>query len=134
MVVPEWKVQIRHADGRLGNNLEVIQMWTDSSVTMGFWMPTEKLTTDENGFVRFPKRTFYAPLLLRGFGYVMARIDFLSHASYGRVSYFSVVGGYDPDVTYRPGYKFDETWVIRPAKEFDYRTIEENELAFPSSK
>lgn len=133
-VVPEWKVQIKHEDGRLGSNMEVTQMWTDSSVAMGFGMSMERLKTDEGGFVTFPKRTFYAPLLVRGFGYLMSYIDFWSHASFGSVSYFSVSGGYTPDITFRSGHTFEETWVIRPAPLLDHRILEENELGFPSSK
>jgi hypothetical protein len=133
-VVPEWTVQIKHADGGFANDVQVIQMWTDSSVAMGLWMPMERLTTDKHGFVTFPKRTFYAPLLLRGFGNLISYVDFWSHASFGCVSHFSVVGGYYPEITYRPGYKFDETWIIRPTPDSDHRRIEENELGSPASK
>ncbi|MBX7053534.1 MAG: hypothetical protein K1X36_01135 [Pyrinomonadaceae bacterium] len=69
-----------------------------------------------------------------GFGYLMAHLDFWSHASFGCVSHFSVVGGYTPDITYRPGYKLDETWVIHRIPDSDDRRLEKNELGLPASK
>jgi hypothetical protein len=122
-VAPEWRVRVLYDDGKPATGKQVYQMWTDSSIAMGSWMPMESLTTDADGFVTFPQRTFYAPLLLRGLGYLVYLVDFWSHASYGRMSYFSVAGGYYPSVTYRPGYELENTWIIRPNSELGDPTL-----------
>ena len=112
-VVSEWRIQIRYADGSAAGRVAVHQMWKDSSTESGLIMHSEGQETDSDGFVVFPERRIFTPLLLRGVGAMLSQVDFWSHGSYGRMAEI-YVDGYHPNLTYRNDGELPSSLVIFP--------------------
>jgi hypothetical protein len=66
ITVPEWRVQFVDVTGKPFASLPVSQTWQNYSVESSAHYADG--TTDREGYVAFPERTLWAPVLFRVFG------------------------------------------------------------------
>ncbi len=82
--VPEWKVTAVDKQGNPLSGIELVEEWRFSNTLP---MSRETRTTDENGEVTFPARTFISPLFFRMVLFIFDWLNYL--AGHG-----SAMGGY----------------------------------------
>ena len=99
-IVPDWKVQVIDENGNVCQNREVTETWAHYSIYIGSGnFQSERRRTNSNGYVEFPERKVWAPLIWRGVGSVIAHVLIIAHGSAG------------PDASiYATGLK-DKAWI-----------------------
>jgi hypothetical protein len=93
VVVPEWPITVVDESGESKPGIEVRQYWNhysfDGSGISGFYGGQETGTSDANGVIVFPERSFRASLFGVAFAYVGTPLRWINpHASSGPHSYF----------------------------------------------
>ena len=83
--IPEWTVKIVDYNGQPVSNIEVTQNWSSTSSES---KSSETKISDNNGFVTFPPRKFFAPFLSRIF------INFIEHINSIVMFHGSQIGGH----------------------------------------
>ncbi|MDQ4120756.1 MAG: hypothetical protein M3209_04845 [Acidobacteriota bacterium] len=89
-VVPEWKVRVVDQNGKPFVGEAVREYWQHYSLESSGHQ--EERLTDENGYVVFPKRTIWSPLLWRIVSTSLAAVSTLAHGSMGIDAWLMVVG------------------------------------------
>jgi hypothetical protein len=109
-VVPEWKVRVVDESGKPMISIGVKEGWEHSSIEMN--RHEQDLTTDNDGWVTFPRRTIRANLLWRLGG---AFVTVLPHAQSGPHFFLDVQGPYSSltGSAYLPGDPLPGTLVVR---------------------
>jgi hypothetical protein len=82
-VVPEWRVRVVDEVGRPYAEMEVSQGWKNYSLELEDGENMETGRTDGDGYVTFPKRTFWAGLLSRGFRRAFTTAMSIAHGGGG---------------------------------------------------
>ena len=93
VVVPEWPIRVVDESGQSKPGIEVRQHWNhysfDGSGIGGFYGGEDTRTSDANGAIVFPERSFRASPLRIAFAYVGNPLRWINpHASTGPHSYF----------------------------------------------
>jgi hypothetical protein len=89
-VVPEWKIRVIDQDGRPFVGEEVREIWQHYSLESEGH--EEERLTDEKGYVVFPERRIWSPLLWRIFSTGIAAALTLAHGSMGVSAWVMVIG------------------------------------------
>jgi hypothetical protein len=100
VVVAEWRIQILDESGHPIKDVPLKEAWSDDSVKAGD--DIEDLTTDERGYVVFPRRTVKANILARIVRRVF--ITFVPHQGEGHPTAYIIVLGHFKPVTDEPYY------------------------------
>jgi hypothetical protein len=113
IVVPEWKVKVVDQTGKpfVGETVrEYRQHYSLESREH-----EEERITDENGYVDFPRRTIWAPLLWRIISTSLAAVLTLAHGSTGIDAWLMVVGYSTGGGTrdYKPGQPLTSEIVLQ---------------------
>ena len=83
-VVPTWGLKVIEDSGNTCPNKEVTQTWAHYSVYIGSGnFQSEVRLTNEEGYVEFPERTVWAPLIWRIIGSMIANVLTIAHGSAG---------------------------------------------------
>ena len=83
-IVPNWRLRVIDVEGRFCSNKEVSEDWAHYSIYIGLGNhQSEYRSTNEDGFVEFPERTVWAPLIWRIVGSMIANVLTLAHGSAG---------------------------------------------------
>ena len=83
-IVPSWRLQVVEDSGKFCPNKEVTETWAHYSIYIGSGgFSSQTLLTDNEGYVDFPGRTVWAPLVWRIVGAVIANALSLAHGSVG---------------------------------------------------
>lgn len=83
LIVPNWKVQAIDVDGNVCPDQEVTETWAHYSIYIGLGnFQSEARRTNNEGYVEFPERKVWAPLIWRAIGSI-ANILTLAHGSAG---------------------------------------------------
>lgn len=86
-IVPAWKLQVVEENGNICPNKRVTQNWAHYSIYIGGGnFQIEDRLTDEEGYVEFPERTVWAPLIWRIIGAIIANALVIAHGSAGAQS------------------------------------------------
>jgi hypothetical protein len=103
-VAPEWRARVVDGAGRPYAGMEVTQGWKHYSLELDGGVNYETRRTDGDGYVTFPKRTFWAGLLSRGFRRALTAAMAIAHGGGGIHADIAATGpqGYR-SVEYRPG-------------------------------
>lgn len=83
--VPNWRIRFVDELGKPLSSLPVVQTWRNYSVEQ-----TDHNAdgiTDQDGYVQFPKRTLWAPLMMRILGPIESVIGSGAHASFGQAAW-----------------------------------------------
>ena len=89
-VVPEWKIRVSDKSGKPMTGERVRETWQHYSLeSTGH---EEERLTDENGYVTFPARTIWSPLLWRIVSTGMAAASTLLHGGMGIHAWVMVIG------------------------------------------
>ena len=83
-IVPTWKLKVVEENGNICPNKEVTETWAHYSIYIGSGnSQSENRFTDREGYVEFPKRTVWSPLIWRIIGAVIANALTIAHGSAG---------------------------------------------------
>lgn len=84
VIVPKWKVQVADINGNICENREVAETWAHYSIYIGGGnFQTENRRTNNEGYVEFPERNVWAPIIWRAIGSIIANILTLAHGGAG---------------------------------------------------
>ena len=89
-VVPEWRLRVIDQNGQPFVGEEVREYWQHYSLESDGHR--EERRTDENGYVVFPERRIWSPLLWRIVSTSLAAVLTLAHGSMGVSAWVMVVG------------------------------------------
>jgi hypothetical protein len=81
ITVPAWRIRFTDESGAPFQSLPVNQTWRNYSVETKDHHASE--LTDENGYAQFPKRSVWAPLVMRVLGPIGSILGAGVHASFG---------------------------------------------------
>ncbi len=112
-VVPEWKITVLDQTGKPFANWEVREYWQHYSLESDGHQ--DNRLTDENGYVVFPERTIWSPLLWRIASTSLAALSVIAHGSMG-IDAWVMVYGYSTGGgtrTYKPGEPLPNEIVIQ---------------------
>ena len=111
--VPAWTVQFVDEAGAPWKNITVEQIWRNPRLE--FRENRQSLVTDENGYVRFPRRTTRASLIVRVIG---PAVNALHVHGYRRIYVGVVAQGHflsnDSNQFYLPGDSLPHKRTLRP--------------------
>ena len=104
VVVPEWSITVVDDSGQSKEGIKVRQYWNhysfDGSGIGGFYGGEDTRTSDANGVIVFPERSFRASPLRIAFAYVGTPLRWINvHASTGPTAYFICQGNVSCSVT-----------------------------------
>ena len=84
LIVPNWRVQVVDFNGNVCPNRNVRETWSHYSIYINDGnFQWEDRQTNSEGYVEFPERKVWAPLIWRAIGSVIANILILAHGSAG---------------------------------------------------
>jgi hypothetical protein len=114
-IVPAWKLKVIDENGNVCPNKEVTQTWAHYSIYIGSGnFQSEDRITNEEGFVEFPKRTVWAPLIWRIIGTIVAKALTMAHGSEGADSSVYSRGIKDVAwISYKPDTPLADKIVVR---------------------
>ncbi len=103
-VVPKWRTKVIDEAGKPYAGMVVTQAWKNYSLELEGGENMETRRTDGDGYVTFPKRTFWAGLLSRGFRRGFTAAMTIAHGGGGIHADIAATGpqGYI-SVEYMPG-------------------------------
>jgi hypothetical protein len=99
VIVPKWGLRVFDVNRNVCANKEVTQTWAHYSIYIVGDFQSEHRRTNGEGYVEFPERKIWAPIILRVVSAVIANIMTVAHGSTG------------PDASvYTHGLK-DKAWI-----------------------
>ncbi len=83
-VVPIWRLKVVDVNGNFCPNKEVDESWKHYSIELGGGGGgNDTRLTDDEGYVEFPERTIWAPLIWRIIGAIIANALLIAHGGAG---------------------------------------------------
>jgi hypothetical protein len=84
LIVPNWEFRVVDVNGNICANRRVTESWAHYSIYIGGGnSQTEDRLTNSEGYVKFPARKVWAPLIWRFVGSVIAHVLMIAHGSAG---------------------------------------------------
>ena len=112
-VVPEWRLRVIDYNDQPFVGEEVMEIWQHYSLESDGH--SEVRRTDESGYVVFPRRKIWSPLLLRIVSTSLAAVLTLAHGSMGVNAWVMVIGYSTNGGTrdYKPGKPLPSEIVLK---------------------